>query len=429
MEFQYHKMYISVTKIHGVKMKRLIISTTVILILLFLIWKFGNTATGKSEDCIEPLESFAYSVNVESDPSVKKTKILPGHPWIIETKIPTDEYQDGNNTPLNLVNIFNTDLFKEIWILRTTYDKETLTFKKEYLIYNTQDKSWKNIPAELFPGKIDVGSILITKKGDIFGINEFINGVDWKETQDIGDYYLISVFNRESGKFVVDKNSKNPLYFQSNSKRQILFDPKGILWIIDENGTITNYDLYNGKFNQVIKLDNVIIDNETIAPDGSIYFMDAHISYGTEIAVIYHYQPANKTIEEIELVNIEPVLDSFFSGIKVDDKGRIWFGDIGWRDENGIWHRYLTPPLFLTDRMYEGRYKYYFNQEGSNGSIVAYTSDESVWFSSMNGLTRSNANEEKWCWVTTESSNIIEDSNGYAWILVDNKLYKRLLGE
>jgi ligand-binding sensor domain-containing protein len=143
--------------------------------------------------------------------------------------------------------------------------------------------------------------------------------------------------------------------------------------------------------------------------------------------VIFQYNPETNSINEITLPDTGLNPGSWYSGIRVDDKGRIWFGDVGWLDEKGIWNRYLTSPLFLTDRLKEAAEMYNFSHEGGNGSIIALTSDDSLWFNSMNGLIRSNAKEEKWCWVTTEMTNIVEDNAGNVWILVDNKLYKRQL--
>ena len=119
-----------------------------------------------------------------------------------------------------------------------------------------------------------------------------------------------------------------------------------------------------------------------------------------------------------------PLIDPTpFFGLFVDKSGNLWLDDHAWMDPKGIWHQVIRSTLFITDRMPDSGYNYFW----AFPHIVFESSDDLLWFRSENGMTSLNVHKGEWCWFTTDQSNIVEDSNHTLWMIADDKLYKLIL--
>jgi hypothetical protein len=113
-----------------------------------------------------------------------------------------------------------------------------------------------------------------------------------------------------------------------------------------------------------------------------------------------------------------------------DREGRLWLSNKGWLDfkdpANPVWYEIIPSAVFLTDNgEFVGD-----NPEGSRSrygwrepSKIYQSSNGWYWFTA-DGIIRLDPQEAEWCRFTTGRSPVVEDEDGYLWIVVYDKLYK-----
>jgi len=344
---------------------------------------------------------FAYPVNQGYSRGV--TKILPSTPWQAETLLP--EVPSGTRA-FDLVSFARErNGYDEIWIKRQFY------FEAEYpenapriqfLVYRTDTKEWKLIPAKFGENNAKSGLVYLAKDGTI-----------WAHLGFSGLSYF-AIYNEEEERFEYLEGS------DSVPEGNRLLDDGGKFWILASRDGIYSYDTITRKIEKHINMPDLETSSSlfgsmaTFAPDGSIYFLNMT---GERQTNLMHFAPETNQLDF--MAHVKEYLGDVSYNLFVDRSGRLWFGDLGWRDSNGTWYRIVRSPVFITDRA-ESAGKYAWTYP----SIVLESSNGVLWFQSDNGMTWLDPQKGQWCWFTTEQSMVIEDQRHNLWMIADGKLYK-----
>ena len=164
-----------------------------------------------------------------------------------------------------------------------------------------------------------------------------------------------------------------------------------------------------------------LVVNPVFSPIGSIFYLVFEPNLYTNNNIwLYRFEIETKSFERIA-IKLEPW--PLASSIFADHSGRLWFGAIGWLEPNGAWYQMLRSPIFVTDTLWSG-----MEHRWKSPEIILESSDNRLWYRSFeNGLIWLNPEKGKWCWFTTEQSNIVEDEDHNLWMIADGKLYKNSL--
>lgn len=373
------------------------------LFLVYILSACNGSSKILDNGCIPPIINFAYPVN--EGHSRNTTQILPPIPWQAEALLPEIPPE---TRAFDLVSIARTkDGYNEIWVKRQIYiegkNSESVP-KVQLMIYRTNSKEWILIPEEFNDKSAKSGSIYVTNDGTIWAYLGF------------SGYSYFGVYNEKEERFDYVVGSENVP--QGNQ----LLDDDGKFWILANRDGIYSYDTASHKIEKHINMPDLETGSSlygsmaTSAPDGSIYFLNMT---GERQVSLMHYIPE---IDQLELVPNIDYLGDISYNLFMDRSGRLWFGDLGWMEPDGIWYRIVRSPVFITDRA-ESSEKYIW----AYPSIVFESSNHLLWFQSDNGMTWLDPKEGKWCWFTTEQSNIVEDQQHNLWMIADGKLYKRPL--
>jgi len=108
-----------------------------------------------------------------------------------------------------------------------------------------------------------------------------------------------------------------------------------------------------------------------------------------------------------------------FSTILVDHRERLWIDGLAYREPDGRLYQLEHSPIFLV---------YYFESgmdyRWAAPNILMESSDGRFWFRSRNGLAWLDLDEQKWCWLSTSLSKVVEDAQHNLWMTAYGKLYK-----
>jgi ligand-binding sensor domain-containing protein len=375
-----------------------------LLLLFFLSACTGSSATGDKK-CITPIVDFAYLANSKHTVT-NTTQVLPSDPWDVEAMLP-EMPSDAN--VFDMVSFARTkDGHNEIWVTRQL-DFEAADAGRvprvQFMVYQTDTGKWKLIPEQFDDRSAKSGKIYLASDGTIWAYLGFS-----------GSSHFAS-YNDKKEQFEYLEGSENV------PRGNLLLDNDGKFWIFASKDGVYSFDTLTHKIEKNISIPNLETSSSlygsmaTLAPDGSIFFLNMT---GERQANLMHYLPKTDQLENVP--NFDYYLGDISYNLFFDHSGRLWVGDLGWMEPDGTWYRTVRSPVFITNKA-ESAEKYTW----SSPSIVLESSDNNLWFQSDNGMTWLDPQKEKWCWFTTERSNIVEDQQQNLWMIADGKLYKNSL--
>ena len=351
------------------------------------------------DGCIPPLTNFAYPVNQRHARST--TQILPAAPWQVEVPLPE---KPSGAYAFDLVSVSRTiNGQNEVWIRRyldfKTEGGESI-LRVQFLVYHTETQEWKLIPEEFDNDSAKSGQVYLAKDGKI-----------WANLGFSGFSYF-ALYNDKKGQFEYVEESENvPV-------GNLLLGNDGKFWILASKDGIYSFDTTSHEIERYVSMPDLESSGSlygsmaTVALDGSLYFLNMT---GEQQVRLIHFNPETNFFEFVPGLDY---LGDISYNLFMDRSGRLWVGDLGWMETNGTWYRIVRSPVFITDKG-EGASLIW-----SQTSIVLESSNGFLWFQSDNGMTWLDPQKEKWCWFTTEKSNIVEDQQQNLWMIADGKLYK-----
>lgn len=396
----------------------------------------GSNLSSTSDDniCMDPKYSFAYQTSGESPDHPKTIPVLPPQPWVIETELPT--FPDNSilitrrNWILGAFPASNESW--NIWALRSWSNDPT---KGEYdslnlLVYNTVTGQWTTVPAHVSESQAIAGELFMTPDGVIWAHNypeSFLTvfepphwiGLTQINPDSYADVPLFSQYNEDENQFEPVESAQIPASQLAGEWNKVLLDNEGDFWVLVQGDGIYRYapdtqtvsryvDPGTGAFTRAIR--SVFIDSAD-----NIFFTD-------DFSAVFRFSRATGLTEKVGGIPL-PLDDRYnlsFHGILVDYSNRLWVGNLGWAepDEYRTWYQLFPSPIFVTRS--EGNTLY--SQEKPRLTLESV--DGKLWYQFTGGAAWLDPKAEKWCWFTTEQSNIVDDQQHSLWMVADNKLFK-----
>jgi hypothetical protein len=419
-----------------------------IICLSVLLTVFASSCSeinkGDSQDiqdiCISPKNSFAYITKTrETVSQADSEKILPSLPWQAEVTLPEfpDDAVDHRQKDWLLAIQVNPDGYRDIWILRawaTDISGSDYQFT-EILVYSTKTKEWKTIPSKAKGTQAIIGEIFITNDGSIWAHNywgDFFTIFEPPIRVGISNYNnatpssipILSKYNEKDGQFELVDDIKNvPVGDTTDEWNKVFLDNNGVFWFFIQKDGIYTYNVSSHSVERRADLSGspdkeFLVKSATFATDGSIFFSD-------DFSTIFHFSPETNEMTRIggTPLPFQNKYNLYFHNILVDHAGRLWVGDVGWSepDTYTTWYQLVQSPIFITNKI-ESDTRYFWERP----SLILESSDGLLWYKSENGMVWLDPQKEKWCWFTTEPSNIISDTENVLWIIADNEIYSRI---
>jgi hypothetical protein len=393
-------------------------------------------------NCIPAQYSFAYLTKTnDSINNLDQQKIMPPDPWQLELMLP-----DLPNNAITgrskdwLLSVFSKSSNSyEVWVLRSWTDElaSGSDYKfMEILMYSSEKKEWKSVPIQVQGTSAVVGELFMTSDGTIWAQNysgSFISTFEpplhigvLHAPQDtlLTDIPLLSKYNKLKNRFEPDYNMENlPSSKFDDEWSKVLLDKNGMFWIFIQKDGIYSYNPFTQTINRHVEFPEnyTLIKSVALASDGSIFFSD-------DFSSVSRFNPKTDKLTQISgsPLPFENSYNLYFHNILVDHQGRLWLGDVGWAepDKYTSWYQLVPSPVFITDKVENLPI-----HQWERPWLLLESSDGLLWYKSSNGMVWLDPQKEKWCWFTTEQSNIVEDQQLNLWMIADDKLYKYPLNQ
>jgi hypothetical protein len=408
-----------------------------LLLLLMFAWATSSctysqpviTGTPSDNNCISPITSLAYPVDGYGK-SMQVDETNPLLPWQAEGGVP--QPLSLNQLSYNFIEpqfVRTVGGATEIWLISTWSAKDEDGFKHTVYFYQTNNKSWHEVPSIIEEVPAEIVHIYLGTDGTVWASASTEIGHAYGYYGHSNDTpFVFGVYNEEKGKFeLLDFPQQVPL-------GPVDFD-NDKFWIFEKDGSI--YDL-NPRSLQITKYidpriselsksmnlpQNFVSADDALAfmEDGSFYFLDDTPKYHTpQDITLFHFIPEKNTLEAVPSINrLEG--GPPYSNLFVDRSENLWVSDFGWMDKAGDWYQLIRSPVFISTKVEATPILWEHPQ------IVLESSNGLLWFQSTNGMISLDPQKGEWCWFTTYQSNIVEDSNHNLWMIADNKLYKLAL--
>ena len=360
------------------------------------------------DNCILPLESFAYSPwpnRLVPDESVMQ--IPPA--WEAAMDIPDDYY-------LNITR--ETQAGIELWFDQAVRETPDGPEKRVYHIYNIETKVWETVSGEYEGSGVLITNLLIDPDNGVWAQNTVkmpsLNGGN-------EPHPLLSKFNEEKRVFeLVDETFILPIDQTNgldNPVIRIKIDPQGLVWIFIAQDAIYSYDPQTREMKKRIDIPGIGIYSPVFSSDG-IYFLDISgvVVLSSDVRILL-YSLEENTIEQVPArLNPWPPIPNLL----MDHKNRLWLGGVAYFDENGALFLLEPSPIFIINFMESG-----MDYRWEPPNALTESSDGRLWFRTRNGLAWLDLDEQKWCWVSTSQSKVIEDPQHTLRMTAYGKLYKQ----
>jgi hypothetical protein len=408
---------------------------TILAILATLILVFTQTekqlTVGEPDKCYKSFQDFAYEI---PDKQVQQEKFLPLAPWEIESSLPrlTEEW---NNYDIKTTRF--TDGYIEIWAkshipcLNCYHESDAENYN--FIIYRTDTKTWRLIPAEVGKSKVFIRDIFVLKDGSVWGSNV------WDNNSDVGTPSVLSKFNEQKGEFEFAEETKSISSFLIISPTEqnttaligwpkVILDSNGLFWVFLEDTAIYSYNTTTKEIKQHIELPPLSVWDVVSTPSGRFYLrLESRYSmaFTLENNELYEYIPETEKLKPVKI----PLLPwRGFSQMILDSKGRLWTNAEGYQNSNGNWKRLHPWSMHsYTNLLTDGGYQWYDEpdvmMESSDGRIWFVIPDSDFSFHKQ-GIAWLNPDTGDGCWFTSEGNNVVEDSEGNLWLIAGGNLYR-----
>lgn len=403
-----------------------------------------NTGSGRSTEiassagnvnavdgCIVPVYTFAYMTRGDLPTELMDMPmVLPETPWAVVAPLP--EFPENAIEDMGkdwLLAITSQPAGSDVWILRSWTDNPLGGWYYDYfqlLIYHTATTDWEILPAQVQGENAIVGELFTLKDGSILAHNYWgffgnfeppsMVGVTSDETS--APIPILSRFDEAEGRFVPELEMLEiPAGILEEAWNKVLLDENDLFWILVQEDGIYSYNPHTNVVNRHADLPEVVVRSAAISIDGHIFFSDGFSS-------IYRFNPETNDIDSIggSPLPFENPYTVIFHGMVVDHSNRLWLGDLGWVEsaDYTTWYQLIRSPIFITNEV-DGLPI----TQWERPLLVMEDSNRILWYLSSNGITWLDPAQGNWCWITTERSMVIEDSQDNLWIIADGRLYTR----
>ena len=108
------------------------------------------------------------------------------------------------------------------------------------------------------------------------------------------------------------------------------------------------------------------------------------------------------------------------NGISIQEAMRCDIETLGWAEpaDYRSWFQLFPSSIFVT--LSEGDTIYYQQKPW----LILESADGRLWYKFTDGIAWMDPQKEKWCWFTTEPSNIAQDGQRNLWIAIGGNLYQ-----
>ena len=379
-----------------------------LLLIILVSMAISSCLASPGSDRQSSIITFAYPSNTSrSIESLEQIPPLP--PWEEVASLPllgTSELRSSDQ--IALLRTYNGN--DEIWIIRdlwSTVDMLSSKVMTQILVYQSETRTWSEIPAEIIDSKAVVFAIHMGSDGRIWAEGAIEHPIIF------GDRSL-AVFNPGKKRFdlVEDLNNTDHAVF--------VLDPQGFFWIIKDLDGIYSFDPITREYKQHLVVPDLITNGSSgkvaLAPDGTLYISSINSGSPEPTTSLLHYNPATGELAHID-IQIESLVRLY--DLFLDNSGRLWLDDIGWLESDGTWYQVVRSPVFISERV-EGSSQFTW----PTARVIYESSDGRIWFDSPNGEAWLDPRAEKWCWFTTEGGNVIEDHNRVLWTTANGLLYR-----
>ena len=397
--------------------KRFIFLISIYLLPLLVscqISGYQNSSNVDSE-CIKPPVSFA-----QTDIGNLGTKnVLLPISWEMVTELP--DVPDGALGQYSIALIRERNQYDEIWI-HWCWDfvEPKANIECGYIVFRTDTDTWEvitqredNIISQL-PRRL-----FLTNSGDVWGVKDFSFGEQ---------YSILARYNENQQAFESIRDLDQVLNENSlPSVDSFSIDGDGVLWMVHA-GTLFEYSPSTNIASKytIIKDSELTLSDITVLSNGdlalSINGKKEITIFSTDTKMIKDKITIDLPIREVPPIYGEHPAGMYYqiSESFLSHDERLWIHNYGWMEPDGSWRMILSrfPGFF---GIWQEELEYY---DWLTPSIIAESSDGSLWYGSANGTVRFDPQKGDWCWITTERSNVVEDQNKNVWMLAGGKLYK-----
>jgi hypothetical protein len=388
---------------------------SIILLLSYLYIDSIRVRNIDQDNCIPPIDSFVYSFDT--------TKEIPHNvapKWEEVIDVPRSSNMVGARTDDN-----HTDLI----FLTNTMEKNSYFFD-EMLLFDSNTKKFKSTPAEIGKSGVYIEKIFVDKENEIWASSEISTLLNASPETKVS---LLSRYNDLKNEFefvpgidipyTVNEDKYDSTYWVKG-----ITDGNGIMWFFVPRDGIYSFLPQDGVVKRTTDISQLVPTDLVVGPDNSIYFIDLksvdveetlpELRFWTDDYDFYKYDITQNTVKKISMY-FEPW--PYFHSILVDHNGNLWASGLAYREPSGKVYQLDKSPIFITG-LHDSSY-YYSRWESPE--IQMESSDGRFWFQSENGIAWLDLSEQKWCWISTTKSNILEDDRNYLWLIADDKLYRK----
>jgi len=372
--------------------------------------------------CIASFQDFAFKDQYAEHYS----KFFPDHPWVAVTDIPIPK---NSFSSLPIMIDRDTPAGTEIWIGNShlSPDEEMNIF----VVYNTQSGRLSTIPQRIADTNWVVDQLFVSHDGQVWGSLVLDGSIfDVKEVEQVWDKVktearpFLSTFNEETQRFELVEGLE---IFPYKTVVVYLLDSQDNFWIEIKGEGLYRYAAGADKIEKQIDLpaDSFSFYSVNLAPDGSLYLLGKMTDgkFTMDEVSIFHYLPETQELLTMQLPQ-EPW--RIFGGMIVDHKNRIWLGTGGYLDADENWHWvHPDPQAYIDTHMNTDPWSWVYPP-----TVITETSDGVLWYANFiddgrgnDGTAWYDPETGEGCVITSEVSNVVEDSQQRLWLVADKKLY------
>lgn len=391
----------------------------------------------QTEVCNNSFEIFAYDSSnwdMEADQSLLQD-------WQIEAKIPLEvpskEYYQGLD--VSLARVYNGQ--EEVWITGQVYKE----MRRELfiIIYYPHSSEWEFVTPNIGDTGFYATELFLDNNNAVWAKTA------WERVQDRSvslNAPILSKFDESKRRFEVARGvlefsppvenvlGEQSIYYASADMAKILLDENDIFWILIGNNGLYRYDPMQQVTERQDDLQDIFIGPTALSSEGNIYIWagtnstgyTARDFYTATIGELLEYIPQTGELVSLGMPGTPDEMWPRFSGLLVDQNGRLWLGSVGFLEDNGTWHLLHTnAEAFMADDA---------NFPWITPRPILESSDGRIWFKLFKdqggrgeGTAWYDPRSEQGCVITNMPVNIVEDSQQQLWLLVEGKLYKHTL--
>jgi hypothetical protein len=346
--------------------------------------------------------------------------IYPTSPWELYAEIPESVFT-SESTNIELTRIYSDQT--ELWIRSGNIIKHHIETNNFSIIsdfpYDKNGKSYKSV---------QVRELFELATGKIAGINYPKNyNTVWEEK-----IPLFSIYNEAKSRFefydiglryeaeevgfgYVDMIPRNGVIIAKNGN---------LIWIYQQQDGLYNYNPADSKLQHYETSFDGVIQRMMVSPDGFLLFSQKKTeSFSLSPGELVKYYPSSQTTEEIRV----PLLRwADYGKMLYTKSGDLWIGIHGYLSKDGSWvSKNPNMPAYINLGATSQTYNW------QQPKLLFQSSNGYLWYTNkrwdglgVNGSAWYDPTTETGCWFTTESGNIVEDSQKNLWMVIGEKIYK-----